>query len=166
MEKNVARHGREGESEKMNSDAVFRARQIQDKIELRGGDVIGLRFTNSTYYSFTNLIRLVVDGVSMSSADPSVKLHYARAFSKGWHSKPYDLKANLESTEEHSEAKQFLPMRIQTKTTHNNIIPGVDLWAPVDLTNADNRLSNWYWRLDVPTDIKLGPMGKSPRGIW
>lgn len=135
-------------------NAELSAREDHALLELRPGDLIAFRFKEGSYYCYNHLSEMVVDGTKITSNMNVVTSYYAREFSQGWFLPSYKLTAsNTAADENESDLKKFLPLRSNKLVTGLGLIDGTDYWEPRDDSNADNKRSNWYFRIQIADDI-------------
>jgi hypothetical protein len=102
-----------------------------------------------------------VNGVRTDSTTEGMKVTFAREFTKDWMLQSFKPKYGTE--EKDDNLAEFIPTRSRmlSKTATENsagpaIVPGQDLWQAYDANAPDrnHRISNWYFRIDLPLDIK------------
>lgn len=134
-----------------NVDAELRAREDHSLLELRPGDLLAFRIREGSYYCYKHFSEMVVNTVDMDTAMPTVTTHYAREYSKDWFMPSFKLTPeNTAETEAETDLKKFLPIRKHRLTDGAIIENGKDYWQPRDDNSADNKRSNWYYRIQIP----------------
>lgn len=144
----IANFGRLGE--KQRDAKALRRLAYHDKLVLRPGDVIAWRFIDSSYYCFRHIASFVVNGVQLTSSSRGAYILYSRRASPGWYNKNFNLRGRIAADESDPDLTKWLRPRRRMISSGVLIQNGVDYWAPADPSNADTRISNYYWRLQVP----------------
>lgn len=130
------------------------AREDHSLLELRPGDLIAFRFKDGSYYCYNHFSEMVVNETHITSSMDVVSTHYTREFSEGWFLPSYELTAaNTAADEGETDLKKFLPLRKTKLSTDTPLIDGIDYWEPRDDSNADNKRSNWYYRMQIADNI-------------
>lgn len=136
------------------NDAVVTSEQIAREdhslIELRPNDVIAFRFKEASYYCYKHLTEMVMNGTSIDTNMGFVSTFYAREFSTNWFLPSFELnESNTAQDETETDLKKFLPLRKNKLVSGDVLITGTDYWQPRDDANADNKRSNWYYRIHI-----------------
>lgn len=137
-----------------NVDDELSAREVHSMLELRPGDLIAFRFRKSSYYCYKNLVEFTVNGTTISSVNSDVSTYYARKYSKDWYlpSKKFDQMVGVDESE--TDLTKFIPARTTKLSSNTAIIPGEEYWMPTDDSDADNKRSDWYFRVQLPETLK------------
>lgn len=131
-------------------DTKLAAREDHALLELRPGDLLAFRFKEGSYYCYKHLSDMLVNGTEITTSMAVTTTHYAREYSQNWFLPSFQLTAeNTAADETETDLKKFLPLRQTKLTTGEEIIDGTDYWQSRDDTNADNKRSNWYYRIQI-----------------
>jgi hypothetical protein len=122
-------------------------RSTHTLLELRPGDLLAFRFKAAAYHCFLGSIEMSVNGTRLTNTSPGVDIRYSRAFASDWFSP--DFEPVLGTDENDPNLNAWLPERSET-VDGIPITPGVDLWQPIDASNPDYKISDWYWRIQIP----------------
>lgn len=137
-----------------NVDAEVSARQDHSMLELRPGDLIAFRFLQSSYYCYLHLTEMVVNTTTMNTLSQGVTTHYARQYSSDWYLPSYKLtQANTGVDESETDLTKFIPLRTRKLSSGSIIIPGEDYWEPIDDTDPDNKRGDYYFRIQIPSEL-------------
>lgn len=140
------------------ADAEQSKRENHSLLELRPGDLLAFRFKEGSYYCYKHLAEMVVNGVEITTNTGVTTTHYAREYSPEWFLPSYQLtEANTAADETEPDLKKFLPLRKTKLTDGTSIANGTNYWQPRDDTDADNKRSNWYYRIQL-ADTLSGPV--------
>lgn len=124
-------------------------------LEARGGDIFAWRFRDASYYCQIHNIRLDINGTIIEDVftSPDVKITFAREFSKDWFSPSFE---PVYGTNEIDDPVLTHFIEPRSHMFSGVVIPpneNVDLWEPIDQSDADKKKSNWYWRLEVKPSV-------------
>lgn len=133
-----------------NVDDELSAREEHSMLELRPGDLIAFRFRSSSYYCFKNLVEFTVNGTTITSVNSDITTYYARKYSKDWYLPSTKLEEIMGIDESDTDLTKFIPARTTKLSSNTAIIPGEDYWMAIDNSNADNKQSDWYFRVQLP----------------
>lgn len=137
-------------------DTEHSKREDHSLLELRPGDLLAFRFKEASYYCYKHFSEMLVNGTEISTNTGVTTTHYSREYSQDWFLPSFTLtEANTAADESETDLKKFLPLR-KTKFSGSPISNGTDHWEPRDDTNADNKRSNWYYRIQIADTIS-GP---------
>lgn len=137
-------------------DQELKAREEHSLLELRPGDLIAFRFKESSYYCYKHLTELVVNTTAVRSDEAGFITHYAREFSLDWFLPTFVLTAqNTGEDESEQDKKKFIPLRTKKQSSNTILNNGTDYWEPRDDSNADNKRSNWYFRIQIPNTLPV-----------
>lgn len=149
----IANFGRDPNTARSRPSLLQRQRAFHDRLELRAGDVLAWRFVDASYYCFLHRVALRVNSFALSETSPGGYLLYARAASPGWFSRNIDLTGRIANSEKDRDLTKWLRPRSRMLATPRRVTPGVDFWSPPDQSNPDNRISNYYWRFQIPNEL-------------
>lgn len=135
-------------------DNELAARERHSLLELRPGDVLAFRTKEGSYYCYKHFSEMVVNGTSITTSMASVTTHYSRGYTKDWFLPSYKLTAaNTAADESEPDRQKFLPLRTTKLASNEAIVPGQDYWKIRDDSNADNKRSNWYYRIEISSSL-------------
>lgn len=135
-------------------DAQLVRREDHSLLELRPGDLIAFRFRESSYYCYNHLTEMIVNGTAMSSMSTGVTTYFSRKYTKDWFMPSYQLDSSTTATDEEAAGpEKFVQLRRTKLTNGEVVVPGEDMWRPRRDSNADNRRSNWYFRVQLPNTL-------------
>lgn len=144
-----------GEAMDVNSTNVaLKQRAQHDMLELRPGDLLAFQFSQGSYYCYNSFAQIQVNNLNITTNMPRVTTHYARQFSENWFDPSFVLnETNTALNESDPDFTKFLPPRKRMLMDNSSIIPGVDLWERDLGANEDTRTADWFWRIQIPSDL-------------
>ena len=146
-----------------NVDQELSDRENHSLLEILPGSLVAFRVKEGSYYCFKHLVDMVINGTHVTSSSPGVTVHYAREYTKEWFLPSYKLTPdNTAEDESETDLTKFIPLRPKTLTSDKPIKEGVDYWEPRDDSSADNKRSNWYYRVQVPDPLPSPSPSPSP----
>lgn len=125
-------------------------REQHSSMELRGGDVLGWRYRDGSYYCQKRRVEMVVNGTSIDLNTPGVQIMYSRAFSTGWFNP--DFVPVVGENEEDSNIQSFLPLRT-VMSDGTTVTPDGDFFQPFNSATIDHAAGNFYFRLVLPHNL-------------
>lgn len=143
--------------EKVDIDADVSVRERHTQVELQHGDLIAFRFLDASYYCFKHQVHFTINGSSFDKRATSIM--YSRQHSPNWFSPMLNMdSSNVGMDESEKDLRKFLPLRRQLLTTGEAIESGEDYWQPRDDKNADHRIGDFYFRVQIlgsvePTEV-------------
>lgn len=129
-----------------NIDEAIDLRSNHSLLELRRGDLVAFRFKAGSYYCYNSFSNFIVDGEVLNTSSPDVTTHFNRAFVTNWFSPTTNVTYATDETT--AALTEFVPLRDMTLVGNNSIVPGEDMWSPVD-GSLDNAVSNYYYRIQL-----------------
>jgi hypothetical protein len=130
---------------------VLSQRSDHSLLELRPGDLIAFRHREGSYYCYNHLSRFLVNGTVVDTTNTGIDVRYSRMFTDNWYDKTYKPVQGVGEVEE--DLTKWLPQRTKMLVSGETITPGADMFQTIDMSSADHKRSNWYWRIQIPTAL-------------
>lgn len=135
-------------------DQEISDREDHSLLELLPGSLVAWRFKDGSFYCFKYFAEMMVNKSKITSSTAGVTIYYAREYTKDWFMPSYKLTSeDMGVDESETDLKKFIPLRKKKLTSDTQILEGVDYWQPISEASADNRRSNWYFRMQIPDPL-------------
>jgi hypothetical protein len=134
-----------------NLASVLADRQNHSLLELRPGDLIAFRHREGSIYCYNHFSEFLVNGTVVDTTMAGVDVRYSRIFAENWY-KP-SLNVVLGTGEEEKDLTKWLPPRTRMLASTTPVSPGSDQFETIDPKSADHKRSNWYWRIQIPSNL-------------
>lgn len=125
-----------------NLEAQMDRRTNHVLLELQRGDVLAFRFKNGSYHCYNHISNLSIDGVELTTEDPSIETLYSRGHSTNWFMPNF-----VPVVKDLADAAitDFTPLR-KTMVAGEADNPGEDNWERAN-GSEDHKVSNFYFRI-------------------
>ncbi len=135
-------------------DKVLEERSTHTLLEMRPGDLLAFQFIDASYYCYKHFAKIVVNGIEITTEMTGVNTYYSREYTPNWFDPGFTLNGTRVGLDESEvDLRKFLPRRKIMIESGAEIEPGIDYWAPEDPNSRDHKKGDWFWRIQLPTNI-------------